>query len=265
MQRLIVLIHILLLGLAAAGPARSAECQGEDFTTRVSGNGECVVVQTFGAASGEAPRTLVVWLHGDHSGGGPATSHIRPAREAAQRLGPGTVAVALWRPGYGDVEGRTSGGELHDRSDHYTRANMAIVGDAVQRLRAHWKPQRTVLVGHSGGAATVAILLGQRPDIADAALLLSCPCDLRAWRARRSWWPRSEDPLQWASSVDPRVSVLALTGTADDNTTPRLAQAYVAAAAARGATARFEPVEGVTHNSILGTTQVMDALAALAP
>jgi pimeloyl-ACP methyl ester carboxylesterase len=220
-----------LYAFAVCGVAMAGTCETEDFTSRVNGAGQCVVIQTFKADAVVAPRALVIWLHGDHSGGGPATSHVRPAQEVAQRFATqGVVAVALWRPGYADAQGNTSGGDLHERSDHYTAANMAIVADAVQRLRDHWKPERVLLVGHSGGAATVAINLGMRPGIADAALLLACPCDLRAWRSRRAWWPRSEDPMKWASSVGSRVTILAITGSADDNTSPRLAQSYVEAA-----------------------------------
>lgn len=253
-----------LCAFAVCGAATAATCQTEDFTTRVNGAGECVVIQTFKAETVVAPRALVVWLHGDHSGGGPATSHVRPARDVAQRFAAqGVVAVSLWRPGYADAQGNTSGGDLHERSDHYTAENMAIVADAIQRLRDHWKPQRVLLVGHSGGAATVAIILGIRPGIADAALLLACPCDLRAWRSRRAWWPRSEDPMKWASSVGSRVTVLALTGSADDNTSPRLAQSYVEAVREKGGSARYESVEGASHNSLLAAPEVMAGVAAL--
>ncbi|MDQ8001121.1 MAG: prolyl oligopeptidase family serine peptidase [Pseudomonadota bacterium] len=249
---------------AGCGIAMAGVCETEDFTTRVNGAGECVVIQTFKADTAVAPRALVVWLHGDHSGGGPATSHLRPARDVAQRFAAqGVVAVALWRPGYADAQGNASGGDLHERSDHYTAANMAVVAGAIQRLREHWKPQRVLLVGHSGGAATVAINLGMQPGIADAALLLACPCDLRAWRSRRAWWPRSEDPMKWASSVGSRVTILALTGSADDNTSPRLAQAYVETVREKGTNARFESVEGASHNSILAAPEVMVGVASL--
>lgn len=250
--------------LWTAHVALAAPCAGEDFAHSVTGGGECLVIASFGPPVAGPPGTLVVWLHGDHSGGGPATSHVRPARELAGRFASERVlAVAMWRPGYEDAEGHVSGGDLHGRSDHYTEANVAIVADAIARLRAHWQPARTVIVGHSGGAATAAILLGMRPGLVDGALLLSCPCDLRAWRARRAWWPRSEDPMSWATKTQPGTTVLALTGGADDNTAPALARRYVDALAARGVDARFAELPNAGHNSILNDAGVMEALGAM--
>jgi pimeloyl-ACP methyl ester carboxylesterase len=39
-----------------------------------------------------------------------------------------------------------------------------------------------VLAGHSGGAPITGDLLGRLPSAVDGALLVSCPCDLAAWR-----------------------------------------------------------------------------------
>jgi pimeloyl-ACP methyl ester carboxylesterase len=39
-----------------------------------------------------------------------------------------------------------------------------------------------VVAGHSGGAAIAANILGRHPALIDAALLVSCPCDVEKWR-----------------------------------------------------------------------------------
>jgi hypothetical protein len=39
-----------------------------------------------------------------------------------------------------------------------------------------------VVVGHSGGAAISANMLGRHPALLDAALVVSCPCDVEKWR-----------------------------------------------------------------------------------
>jgi pimeloyl-ACP methyl ester carboxylesterase len=253
------LIAILVVSSVQASP-----CVNEDWVTHVSGADECLVIATFGLSEAKPPATMVVWLHGDQSSGGPATSHVKPAREAASRFSADhVISIALWRPGYSDAQGNTSGGDNHGRSDAYTKANMDIVGDAISRLKSHYAPARTILVGHSGGAATAANLLGMMPNLANAAILVSCPCDLRTWRAGRRWWPNSEDPLAWADKVSSAVKVVALTGTADDNTSQQLAQKYVGALASHQVDARFVSIPNANHNSALNAVEVTDTLSTL--
>ena len=85
---------------------------------------------------------------------------------------PGVAAVALVRPGYPDGAGESSGvAALHaGRNDHYTKENVEEVGAALARLRERAGAKRLVVVGHSGGAATTAILLGMKPGLIDAAV-----------------------------------------------------------------------------------------------
>ena len=259
-------MHILstLLATLSTCAAHAAPCANEDFTTHVSGGGECLVIATFGLPAAERPNVLVVWLHGDQSDGGPPTSHVKPAQQVATQFAADRVlSIAMWRPGYSDAQGNASGGDNHNRTDSYTKTNMTIVGEAIARLKSHYSPARTVLVGHSGGAATAAVLLGMTPTLADAAVLVSCPCDLRAWRTGRRWWPNSEDPLAWAAKVPSSDKVIALTGTADDNTSPQLAQTYLAALTAHQIDARFVPIADATHNSALRAPEVIEAVGSV--
>jgi pimeloyl-ACP methyl ester carboxylesterase len=276
---------ILLACHAAA--VNAAPCATEDFVTRVSGGGECLVIATFGQSNNQSnlptsavvnttetasnspapgdPTNLVIWLHGDESDGEAPKSHIAPAQEAASRFASRqVVSVAIWRPGYPDPQGNMSGGDAHGRSDNYTKANMLIVGEAVARLKAHYHQPNTIMVGHSGGAATAAILLGMEPSLVNAAVLVSCPCDLRSWRAaRKRPWPNSEDPMAYAARVAPPVSVIAISGTADTNTLPSLARNYLTVLDAHQVKTAFISVLGATHNSALQSPQVLDAVDTL--
>ena len=149
------------------------------------------------------------------------------------------------------------------RSDHYTRDNLLEVGTAIERLRERYKPRTVIAVGHSGGAATTAVLLGLKPGLIDAAVLVACPCDTVAWRAGRRAWSRSENPLEWVGKIDPAARVIALTGEKDDNTSPALARAYVDALAAHKVNAVFRLVPGETHNGVFKSAMVSDALEEL--
>lgn len=253
-----------VLSLVLACAAVAAPCTNEDFVTRVSGAGECLVIAAFGSPLATQLNAMVVWLHGDQSDGGPAISHVQPAQQASLRFAADHVlSIAMWRPGYSDAQGNTSSGDNHGRTDSYTTANMAVVGDAITRLKTHYSPMRTMLVGHSGGAATTAILLGMMPALVDAAVLVSCPCDLRTWRSGRRWWPNSEDPLAWAGKVASPVKVIALTGTLDDNTSQQLARTYVNVLSSNHIDARFVSIPNATHNSALRAPEVIDAVASV--
>lgn len=253
----------IVLALAASS-AVAAPCASDDFTARVGGVDACLLVKPFGATGPATAGTMLVWLHGDVSSGGPATYHFAPAQQAAADLGADRVlSVAVVRPGYPGDDGQASTGDLSGRADHYTRRNVEEVAAVVRRLKAHYRPDRMILVGHSGGAATAAILLGLDPALAQGAVLAACPCELGAWRAGRRAWSRSENPLRWADRVSPQATVLALTGADDDNTSPELARTYVRALAERGVKAEFQLVPGATHNGVFRSQALRDAVKRL--
>ncbi|MEP6739655.1 MAG: alpha/beta fold hydrolase [Caldimonas sp.] len=249
----------LLLAQACFG----ATCEAEDFELKVSGASQCLLMRRFGPTE---PQTMIVWLHGDVSSGGPADYHFAAAKKAAQEFAADKVlSVALVRPGYSDGSGESSSVAFTQsgRSDHYTKDNIGEVGAAIERLRNRFKPSRVIVVGHSGGAATTAVLLGMKPGLIDAAVLVSCPCELVAWRSGRREWSRSENPIKWADRVDPAVHVIALTGEKDDNTLPDLARGYVQALQARHVDAVFRALPDETHNGAFRSPAVLESVRSL--
>ncbi len=256
---------LLLLALLAAQPAAASVCASDEAQSDVTGVDQCLLMRRYGAG---ATDVLLVFIHGDVSAGGPADYHYAIAERAAREFAAAKVtSVALVRPGYGDASGRESTVAMmqRGRSDHYTRENLAEVGAAIERLRGKLKPRTVIVIGHSGGAATAAILLGMMPGLIDAAVLVSCPCDLVAWRSGRRAWSRSENPLDWADRVDAAAHVVALTGANDDNTLPALAQAYVDKLRARKVDAKFDVLPGATHNGAFKSPAVLDAVRGLLP
>jgi pimeloyl-ACP methyl ester carboxylesterase len=250
MMRLPLLAMIAALACALPAHAQPAAPGCADDRTRWAGPpGGCLALTSYGPARAEV---LIVVLHGDVSGGGPARYHRALAERIATTL-PGTRVVALVRPGYPDGEGRVSDGQLHGRQDHYTAENVAIVAGAVAALRTATGARRVVAVGHSGGAATSALLLALHPGTLDAAALIACPCQIFAWRhsigARP--WTRSTDPEAVADRVPAGARVAALTGRNDVNTRPAFGAGYTARLAARGVAARFAEVPGAEHNDVV--------------
>lgn len=255
-----LIIAVLLIGLGLASTALAAPCATDDWETRVSGVSQCLLMRRYGP---ENPSVMVVWLHGNVSTGGPANSHFLVARKTAADLASDRLlAVALVRPGYPDGEGAFSSGSDNGRTDNWQRQTIAEISAAIDRLRQRFKPQTVVLVGHSGGAAIAAVIMGLHPQLAQAAVLIACPCDLTAWRAgRRGPQWASEDPMRWTATVNPSARILALTGSLDDTTAPELAQAYIARLQARGIAASFEWVAGAGHIDIIRASTPVDAVA----
>lgn len=238
-------------------------CEKEDFSIYISGKNECLVMRKYGP---DKPRVMLIWLHGDVSSGGPANYHFRDAESAAWKLKEfSTLSIALVRPGYLDGSWRSSSVALghSGRQDHYTKVNITEVASAIDNLKLYYKPQKTILIGHSGGAATAASILGMFPDLAQGAILVSCNCDLTAWRVGRKAWTESEDPTKWISFIKPTTRVAALTGEGDTNTLPKLAEKYTQELVQRGIHAEFVLLANTSHNGALESPEVISKVGKL--
>ncbi len=252
----------LIVSLALSWDVLAAPCEAEDFETKVTGESECLLMKRYGPA---APKILVVWLHGNVSTGGPANSHFKLAEKTARDFSADSVlAVALVRPGYPDVTGAYSSGSDNGRADNWRRQTVMEIGAVIGRLKQRFNPQTTLIVGHSGGAAISAVLLGLLPELADSAILIGCPCDMTAWRAGRSRTPwLSEDPLDWVGQVKPNARIIALTGSLDTTTAPELARTYITRLQGRKIQASFSALPEVGHIDVLKSQAVMEAISEL--
>lgn len=248
----------------AAGTARAEPCAAPDHVTRVTGGSECLLVKTAGGPGGAAAN-LFVLLHGNHSNGSPAVSMFRFADKLAKDGPPGTVAVALIRPGYDNAEGEYSSGNAAGRADNFTAANIDIVADAIGRLKAFHRAKRVVLVGHSGGAATTGVILGRHPGLADAAVVVGCPCNVPAWRAARRGMPwSSESAVDYASRVPAMTRVAIIVGSRDDVTPPALSAEFATALRQRGIMAELSVIDDADHVAIIAAPAVFEAALRLA-
>lgn len=217
-----------------------------------------------------AHPVLVVVLHGDAPFAKPRYQYDF-ARQAA--TSGDVVAAAILRPGYTDAVGDTSSG-VHGLTtgDNYTRDRIEMIAAAIRGLRDAHSARAVVLVGHSGGAALAADLLALHPELAKVALLVSCPCDLGAWRAHMKALqhgdPIWDRPVASLSSLDlaPRVpkgdKVRMMVGSADEVAPPDLTQRYAAALAGRGVDVEITQLPGKDHEIFL-EPEVQAALKAL--
>lgn len=183
MARFVLSAICLVAAITLTMPARAEKCQTPDNRTFVSGGDHCLAIKTI-TPDGGGKGVLVVVLHGDLTSGGPA-NYIRFIASAAAKSG--AVGVAMARPGY-TLEERTSTGTAtrdQNRDDRFRAAEIDSIGTAIATLKAHHNAKRVVLVGHSGGSLISGVLIGRAAPMVDAAVLISCPCHVRDWRAWR--------------------------------------------------------------------------------
>jgi pimeloyl-ACP methyl ester carboxylesterase len=248
-----------------------AECRlAADRPAIRTAAGDCLALAR--AHTAGPGRPLVVFLHGDSGGVIRAASWERHvARVAGWGAAADATSLVMVRPGYATPAGR-SDGTAKPTDDDYTAANMRLVAEALTALRQELRPSRLILVGHSGGAATTALVGALHPGSADALVVVACPCtDINEWRAwrnisagRRGTWTESLSPGAYSARTPASVRVVALTGAADTNTLPRYGRDYVLSVRSGGASATFVEVPGADHTSILSSPAITEAIVRLA-
>ncbi|MBF0169372.1 MAG: alpha/beta hydrolase [Alphaproteobacteria bacterium] len=246
-----------------SGEAFAAPCDAPDNRTRVTAGTECLLIRTYGKKGETGPRTLYVLLHGNHSDGSPGTSMYRVAKPLAEQASANSVAVAILRPGYNDDEGNFSTGE-RSRIDNWTAPVIDAIADAIARLKDFHKPDRLVLIGHSGGSAVTGVILGRHPGLADAALLIGCVCDVQTWRVGRSsgtWF--SESPSTYIERIPKTARIIVLAGGGDTVTLPSLSQSYVDRLKASGIETELLLDDSRSHTSILASPLLIESALRL--
>ena len=240
---LIAIIGVASTVLLSISPAMS--CQTADNLNQVAGNHLCLAIYTFMPKKETKEPILRVYLHGDVSRGG-AADYLS---KGASRRSEGIVSVVMLRPGYYGKDGRKSTGRNYNRRDSYTKENIGAIAAAIQVLKNYHKASRVVLVGHSGGAAISAVILGRHPGIADAALLVSCPCDLVKWRRSRGWrlWTRSLNPIRYVEDIPADSVIIALAGSNDTNTPAKICRHYIKKLKNRDVSANLRKIPDAGH------------------
>lgn len=240
-------------------------------TVWVTGNGLRLKTRVYRNARLSDHPVLLIVLHGDSPFHAPSYQYIF-ARKAAAQID-NLVAAAILRPGYTDDTGDTSAGERGETTgDNYTPQVVDAIADATRQLKAKYAASHMIVAGHSGGAAIAGDLIGRDPGLADGALLVSCPCDVPAFRkhmAKKQMNPmwlgpvESLSPLALIPEVPAATHVRLLVGTEDDVTPPALTGEYAAGLRARGVDVRVMEVPGEVHDMFLDPV-VFEQLSELA-
>jgi pimeloyl-ACP methyl ester carboxylesterase len=260
-----LLLAVLVVGLwwVASGRRRSASdanaCRAAVEDEWVRGGRECLHFRVYRSASLSAHPDLVVVLHGDSPFSDPSYQNAEARRISTEV--DDVIAIGLLRPGYTDADGhRSSGIRGRTNGDNYTPADVDAVAAAIQGLTDTDLPARVFIVGHSGGAAIVGDLIARHPGLVNGAVLVSCPCDVPAWRRHMDsvqhtpvWGMPIESlsPMDLVAHVDPHTVVRVVVGTADPVTPPAFSRTYVQRLQAHGVRAQLVELPGAGHEILL--------------
>ncbi len=217
--------------------AASLACGGPDCAASLA-------YEAFGGSPGKPPRALAVFLHGSVSAGGPADYMYGTARRFAEGH-KDVVAIALLAPGYYDRNGKRSDGS--DAGRRLSDDSDAVI-DALEALRAKYKPRRLVVLGHSKGAMNLGAILGKRPGLIGGAVLVAGVYDLQALSQTRGRAQYGIEALQYVSVIPRGVRVILIHGDQDGEVPMSQSFAFETRAKASGVAAKLVLVEGVGHN-----------------
>jgi pimeloyl-ACP methyl ester carboxylesterase len=238
-------------------------CSPADNLNWVIGKDECLKITTLNRNESVSLDTLVVYLHGDGSRTIRRSDYLK---HGVSRINQKNVAhIILMRPGYYDSTRNSSTGISDRRSRRgtsYNSHNVEEIALAIKKLKDYHKPNKIIIVGHSGGAAIAALILGRHPGIANGAILAACPCNANKWAqmgGKRSG-KGALSPHDYVENIGADVTVIALTGKKVDNAFSILAVEYIEKLKKNIVNAKFIGVEGETHDGVVRSPQFYNAL-----
>lgn len=221
-----LLFYSLVNGVTYAGCSNILE--------EVNAADACTKIKTFRSNNVSKSPILLIAIHGDSPFRNPSYQYAFAKILASKSNN--TIAIGLLRPGYTDSLGRTSDGNKGDAvGDNYDRTRVTQIAAAIKELKLHYKPAKTVLAGHSGGAAITANLIALYPELIDHAVMVSCPCNVKKWRNDMFAFTKEPifntdiptlSPSDLVSSVSRNTKISIFTGSDDRITRSYLSSEY---------------------------------------
>ncbi|MCG8684668.1 MAG: hypothetical protein MI892_07330 [Desulfobacterales bacterium] len=238
----------------------------EDRLNEISTDLGCTKIRTYKSVDVADAPILVVALHGDAPFNNPGYQY-RFAKSVADRNS-NVIGVGMLRPGYTDPLGRSSDGVRGDAvGDNYDETRVKQLARAIQALKKMYAPSKVVLAGHSGGAAITANIISLFPLLVDHAFLVSCPCDVNAWRENMltltdksifSGNINALSPIDLIGRVSGKTTISLLAGKNDRVAPPVLSETYKKAAEKRGLNVTLALAEG--QHDIFLSPDILNAI-----
>jgi len=245
---------------ACTSTKKSVSDKLTDADNRVASTSGYLHIKTFRGKSFTQNVNLVITLHGDLSN--PDYHYLLAERIAKDN--DNVIAIGMLRPGYKDPEGnRSSGVKGRANGDNYTVEVINDIAAAIGNLQKKYKPGKTFIAGHSGGAAITADLISMYPNIANGAILVSCPCDVPAFRAHMKtlysnggWGAtvKSLSPHLQTDKISKQTRVTIIIGEKDDVAPVEISNSYYNQLKQQGIDAKLVEIKDKKHNIFLEET-----------
>jgi pimeloyl-ACP methyl ester carboxylesterase len=207
---------------------------GQPESVTVQGGAFKLYGQVYKSESLTKSPSLVVVLHGDAPNNAPGYQYGFASRAADFHQD--VIAVALLRPGYVDPNGNRSDGVRGiTNGDNWHAENTDALAEAIAKLAKRFKSRETFVVGHSGGAALTANMLGRHPKLINGAVLVSLPGDVHKWRKHmleQFRYPvfsgniETLNAIDQLPDVDDKTLIRIVVGNLDEITPPSLSELY---------------------------------------
>jgi len=232
--------------------SNSAYAGCANIANEIFAKNKCTKIRTYRSPDVTDKPILVVALHGDAPFNNPGYQY-RFAKLVANKNS-NVISVGMLRPGYSDPTGRTSDGAKGEAvGDNYDEKRVNQVAQAIRMLKRQYSPSKIILAGHSGGAAITANLVSLFPLLIDHAFIVSCPCDVDAWRdgmfslTNKSIFKRNIktlSPIELISRLGKKTVISIFVGKDDKVARPILSEKYKKEVAEHGVKVTLELIEG---------------------
>lgn len=240
-----------------------------DILNEIFAGNSCTKIRTYRSADVSDKPILVVALHGDSPFNNPGYQY-RFAKLVANKNS-NVTSVGMLRPGYTDPLGRTSDGVKGDAiGDNYDKKRVNQIAKAIKELKKLYSPSKVILAGHSGGAAITANIVSLFPLLIDHAFLVSCPCDVNAWRENMFSLTNKSifkgnivtlSPIDLVDRLRKETTFSILVGKNDEVAIPILSEKYKKAVIKRGLKVKLTLIEG--QHDIFLSPDIINAITGI--
>lgn len=235
-------------------------CSAKDSLHWVSTSTGCLHIYTYKSNKILSKPNLVIVIHGDAPFNKPGYQYLM-AKKIAERNS-NCITIGLLRPGYTDPDGSTSDGKKGlTTGDNYTEEVINSITEAIEHFKTLYHPNKIILVGHSGGAAISADIIGLKPGLIDKAVIVSCPCNVPRWRnymgkqqpENPAWRDsvRSISPMDVADKISTNTEVIIISGMKDNIAPTQLSADYYNELKTNGIKSRLIKVPYQGHEILL--------------
>ena len=240
--------------------SQNSNCEKKDTLNYITTQYGCLFIKVFKSDSVAVNPNLLIVIHGDAPFNPP--SYQYKLSQKLSKLVKNTIIVSVLRPGYKDNEGNKSDGKKGlTTGDNYTQEVVNSLTEVIKELKSRFKPSKTIIIGHSGGAAISADVVSLSSSLVDELILVSCPCDVEEFRKSmalkqpfyRAWRDsvKSISPMDVVEKLNKNANIILIHGRQDDIVPFQIIKSYETKLKIRNIKTQLIVIENEGHEIFL--------------